>query len=95
MFGLSKRELESKFTRSELVLLAWRSQEQSAMLDASLKKNKGGSRTPSGSYEEGVPEGLPPHFYNERGEVDLRKVTGKEAYRYFSSLGIKLPIMTR
>lgn len=94
MFGLGKRELEEKFTKSELVLLAWRSQEVSASLEKGAPTG-----APAGTYRKmtdaQVPEGLPDHFYNEQGEVDLRKVTGAEAYRYFSSVGIKLPIFGR
>lgn len=95
MFGMSKRELEAKFTKSELVLLAWRSQEVSA----SMEKSTGGASTGQGrrkSYSDAVvPEGLPDKFYNKEGEVDLRQVTGKEAYKYMSAIGIRLPIMGR
>lgn len=93
MFGLSKREIEKKFTRSELILLAWRSQEISAQFakDTEMPPPSGKKRKHYDNAQ--VPEGLPDHFYNEEGEVDLRQVTGKEAYQYLSRMGLKLPIM--
>jgi hypothetical protein len=95
MFGLSKREIDRRFTRSEMVLLAWRSQEVSASLEKSTEdmgvetQRKGRRRF----VDAKVPEGLPDKFFNEQGEVDLRQVSGEEAYKYMSSIGIKLPIM--
>lgn len=93
MFGLSKRELEKKFTRSELVLLAWRSQEISASLDSPSSQPPESKTKRKFYFDSQVPEGLPDKFFNEDGEVDLRKVTGEEAYKYMSSIGVKLPIM--
>lgn len=46
-------------------------------------------------YSGQVPSNLPDKFYNEYGEIDLRQVTGAEAMKYFSLLGIKLPIIHR
>ena len=40
---------------------------------------------------EGVPEGVPEHFFNEDGEIDLRQVSGKEALKYFAAMGIAIP----
>jgi len=40
-----------------------------------------------------VPAGLPDHFFNDEGEVDLSKVTGAEAYKYFMMQGVKLPMI--
>lgn len=95
MFGLSKRELEKKFCRSELVLLAWRSQEIAAQLEESAGTAPAASGKKRQYTDANVPEGLPDRFYNKDGEVDLRQVTGEEAYRYFSSMGIRLPVMGR
>jgi hypothetical protein len=95
MFGLSKRELEKKFVRSELVMLAWRSQEISASFESIRPQVETGDKTKKKRYLDAqVPEGLPDKFYNDDGEIDLRKVTGEEAYKYMSSIGVKLPIMT-
>jgi hypothetical protein len=90
MFGLSKRELEEKFRRSEIAILAWRSQELSYKLSHSTGSTSGKKRKTG--YDTQV-EGLPDKFFNEEGEVDLRQVTGEEAYKYLSSIGMRLPIM--
>jgi hypothetical protein len=97
MFALSKRELEAKFTKSEMVLLAWRSQETSYLMDQSIKEGSSEETTVSKKKRsvEGAPADLPDHFFNEDGEVDLRRVTGQEAYKYMQSIGIQLPIMKR
>jgi hypothetical protein len=100
MFRMGKRELEEKFTKSELVILGWRSQETSAQLEKQTKEvtddfeasKKRQPRQHPGNAE--MPANLPEHFFNENGEVDLRKVSGEEAYRYFSSIGVHLPIIT-
>jgi hypothetical protein len=91
MFGMGKRKLEERFTRSEMVLLAWRSQELSAEMS---KQSQGTDTGKVKQTDASIPVGLPDHFYNEKGEVDMRNVTGEEAYRYMSSQGIRLPIMT-
>jgi hypothetical protein len=103
MFGLSKRELETKFTRSEMIILAWRSQEMAHLLDNSTKETTGDLKGISTrQHMPGTPQGLPDHFFRKdydpiagigSGELDLRLVTGEEAYKYFSAIGIKLPIM--
>jgi hypothetical protein len=95
MFGMSKRELDAKFTKSELFILAWRSQEQSWKLEESMHKNGNQSPAKGHHHVEGTPAGLPDKFFNKEGEVDLRQVTGREAYKYFSAMGLKFPIMTR
>lgn len=93
MFGLSKREIEKKFVRSELALLAWRSQEISASLDkARTDAKEAPPKTQRRTLGAQVPDGLPDHFFNEEGELDLRKVRGEEAYRYMAAIGIKLPV---
>ncbi len=93
MFGLSKRELEQKFTRSEMALLAWRSQEMSYQ----MKQNSPPPRSGRNSDPE-MPTDLPEHYYTtdeKTGEkqIDLRNVTGDEAYKFCSMQGMKLPII--
>lgn len=41
--------------------------------------------------KEGIPEGVPDKFFDESGQIDLRNVTGDEALKYFSSMGINIP----
>lgn len=55
----------------------------------SAKKKKGSKRRKDTDAQ--VPRGLPDRFYNEEGEVDLRQVTGDDAWNYFAAQGIKLP----
>lgn len=86
-----------------MVLLAWRSQEMSFQLEQQTRTS--GEGLPSTGKRhgiQGVPEGLPEHFFRKTydpetglkpGELDLRQVTGDEAYKYFSACGIVLPIM--
>jgi hypothetical protein len=91
MFGLSKREMEKKFRRSELVTLAWRSQEVSVSFET-----KEGKPQKKRKYSNAqVPQNLPDHFYNEDGEIDLRQVTGPEAYKFMMMQGVKLPVIGR
>lgn len=100
------REIEAQFTRSEMHMLAWRSQEQYWQMKDKFKeteKTSGQLDIPmphKGSknrkeYDGKVPTNLPDHFYNEQGEIDLRQVTGDEAYRFFQMQGIRLPIYRR
>lgn len=91
MFAMSKRELEAKFTKSEIVFLAWRSQEVSFKLDQGMETSKSSAKNIK--YSGQVPSDLPDEFFNEKGEIDLRGVTGEQAYNFFSNQGIHLPIM--
>jgi len=98
LFGMGKREIEKKFTRSEILLMSWRSQEMSYLMkkqtDGIMSSAQQKAQRHRGKPLSGeIPEGLPDHFFNEEGEIDLRQVTGEEAYKYMSSIGIKLPVM--
>lgn len=172
MFKLPLREVEAQFTKSEIAMFSWRSQEQYwnfkrrmnkheqpvddpyldeietdepedifdpaegedgfysnvgsqaegfdvdkiyANIDKQYAKKKGYSlnkvdRALDGKlpkqkekvvgrrkqYSGNVPAGLPAKFYDPKtGEIDLRKVTGDDARKYFSALGIPLPVMNR
>jgi hypothetical protein len=100
MFGMSKREIEAKFTKSEMVLLAWRSQEMSYKMSQETKKASQDSELASipgkskvKKRKDGVPDWVPDHLINEEGDVDLRLATGKEAHKFFSMQGIVLPVI--
>lgn len=98
---MSKREMEQKFTKSEIVLIGWRSMETAFQMQQKTKAID----TPAGStvdIEEllkgaakrpDMPGNLPKHFYNEEGELDLSKVSGGEAYRYLTGMGIPFGVM--
>ena len=86
------REIEDKFTTSEIVITSWRSQEMSASFD---KKNKRLTKTEAPSETRKAYEGLPPKFFNEEGDLDLRKVSSAEGYKFLRALGFVIPIMSR
>jgi len=93
-------EIHERFTRSELFLMAWRSQEQNFNLNKRIKKYENRSHEgyvsnehPHYGANDIIPEGLPSHFFNEEGEVDLSRVTGMEARKYMQAIGIPMPVM--
>lgn len=93
------REIEERFTKSELVLMAWRSQEQHYHFKKKVKKydtDDGVSVSKSGKkrkdYHDGIgPEGMPDEFFNSEGDFDLSKVSGEKARRYFESV-LRIPL---
>lgn len=93
MFHMSKRELEEKFTVSELFFVAWRSSEIAFGMEKKFKATGLGDTKVKNFGGINVPQNLPEHFFNEQGELDLRRVTGREAYRYFQAIGIPLAVM--
>lgn len=142
-FHLPLRELAIRFTRSELAIVAWRSQEQywqfkrkTANLDSGreyeeelqqeeepvddeisysgkpvdvdaiyqaiegkTKKKKEKvlklGRKKKKVYSGKVPQNLPDRFYNAEGDIDLRQVSGDDAFRYFAKIGMPLPVINR
>jgi len=108
---MSMDEIEEKFTKSELIIMSWTSQEQAAGLEEETKRKRSSIKSKtqlqelteelSGKEIENTSpvrtqEGLPDNYYNEEGEVDLRKVSGKEAVRLLSAMGMHfMPMMKR
>jgi hypothetical protein len=104
-FHLPLREIEDKFTRSELVIMAWRSQEQHFNLQKDMPSKKKGSRKQVYGPDDIGPEGMPDEFFAKtdiydvkgkliakEGELYLSQVKGEEARRYFEQrLGIPMP----
>jgi hypothetical protein len=96
-FQMPLREIRDKFTWSEIVLMGWRSAEQSHQLKSKTPENLRRSNVRSGKprkqYAHGeIPDNLPDRFFNEEGEVDLSKVTGRDAVRYLQAIGINVPV---
>lgn len=87
MFGCPMREIEKRFTRSTLALLAWRSMEQAAAMERRMDSGSSGKGRASSD--------IPKHLLNEDGELDLRKATHREVMRLFGSRGIHIPILGR
>jgi len=108
-FKMSMDEIEEKFTKSELMIMSWTSQEQAAHLEEETKRKKTSikNKTQLQDLEEELSgkeittverqsSDLPDRYYNEEGEVDLRKVSGKEAVRLLSAMGMHfMPMMKR
>jgi hypothetical protein len=94
-FKMSLSEIEDKFTKSEMAMMSYSSREQVLNLEKNSKTTKKKRNKFTEEVEEEQEQDLSPNFYNEEGEIDLRKVTGKEAYRFLSSQGIKIPIVQR
>ena len=46
-------------------------------------------------YGGAIPANLPDRFFDENGDLNLSRVTGEEAYKFFAAQGIKLPVMPR
>jgi hypothetical protein len=95
------RDVLKRYTKSEMAIMAWRSQEQSA----SLKKPK--TQVPLVNRPElkvqqtygadpdvtALEERLGP-VANRLGEdLDLRKLTGQEAIRFLGAQGMRIPFM--
>lgn len=89
------REIKRKFTKSEIFMLGWRSQEQVVHMKRSMKKPPGNSSR--NLLNEDTPSELvvPNHLRNADGELDLRKATAQEAYQIFAAQGIRLPIVDK
>lgn len=65
-------------------------------LDGKAQKHKEKVVGRRKQYGGAVPSGLPAKFYDPKtGEIDLRKVTGDEARKYFALLGMPLPVIQR
>lgn len=86
-------EIEERFTKSELGIVSWRSQETYHQMSVKMKKNAP-PMVPGVQTQKGIiPEGLPKKFFNAEGEVDLRQVTGVEAWNFMRAQGITLPMI--
>lgn len=95
------REIYSKYTRSELHVLAWESKQKANNTHKMLSRNKSEDGSIGSSVTETanayiLPSGvnnnvpIPKKLVNERGELDLRKGTGDDAFNYLTKLGIPL-----
>ena len=103
MFHEPMHVVEEKFTKSDLAVIAWRSQETYFQTKQKIGTNKypGTAAFTSGRVQRvevpgaSIPEGLPDRFFNQEGELDLRQVTAKDAWNFFKAQGILLPVVER
>jgi len=103
-------EIRQRFTKSDMAVMAWRATEMAAnMRDRTLPSARLPEKLDGGSYNfmenvdhdemlKRIEERLGPIVWkmtDERGEIDLRKLTGDEALTYMQTLGIPVVKMGR
>lgn len=88
-------------------MLAWSSQEQYVKLKKSMpdeeKQKKRLAKMQQEQPEERVfikrhDDGVPAsydRFRNEEGEIDMRKMTGKQALAFLRAQGIRIPVIPK
>lgn len=82
MFNLPLREIEAKYCKSEIFIVAWRSQETVYQMNKKFKDIDKHQKDVSEEVEVEVD-----------GDLDLRKMKSKDVFNYFSSIGLNFPIM--
>jgi hypothetical protein len=103
---LSSREIRNRFTKSDIAIMGWRSREVSAnMRSKTLRTAPSPSKIDGTGYPlmedvehdavlKGIEDRLGDVVYkmtDEKGEIDLRRLTGEEAVQYMNAIGI--PVM--
>lgn len=103
---MPSREIQRRFTKSDIAIMSWRSAELSAnMRDRTLRTVPLPSKLDGTGYPlmENVEHdtrlreietrlgGIVYKMVDENGEIDLRKLTGDEAVQYMTAIGI--PVM--
>jgi hypothetical protein len=115
-FKLPMREIRLKYTKSELVLMAWDSRQKAynmhklssnrpkikdvassnkiEYVGSTSGKNPNNISETVDAYEmpSTLNKGIPilKKWFNEEGELDLRKATGPQAVRYLNALGLNI-----
>lgn len=88
---LPVRELRQRYTKSEMAIMAWRSSEMSHNMSQMTAKNGGGPEEDKQlSALERRLGGIAEKIENEKGELDLHKLTGPEAMQFMASMGIPI-----
>lgn len=93
------QDIERKFRKSEMALLAWRSQEQAVEMERSMKQPHAAQSDfkygpPSKPMVPGeTPMAIPDSCYNEDGEPDIRKMTGNQAVAFMRAAGFNFPVV--
>ena len=94
------QDIERKFRKSEMTLIAWRSQEQAAEMEKQFQRPAASSpytlpvAPPRSLARAGdTPMPIPEECYNEEGEPDIRKMTGNQALSYMRAAGFNLPVI--
>lgn len=79
-FKMPRREIEEKFTKSEIFFISWRSQEMSVELTKGMKKAAAPQAGPAPVGDDELPE----ECYTD-GEPDMRKMTQAQVKKYWRS----------
>ena len=103
---MPSREIRKRFTKSDIAIMSWRSAEMNAnMRDNTLRTAPLPSKIDGTGYPlmedvehdtvlKGIEDRLGDVVYkmtDEKGEIDLRRLTGEEAVQYMNAIGI--PVM--
>jgi hypothetical protein len=96
MFKIPLREIHAKFTKSEMVVMAWRAEEQYVEMHNKLSVSDKASSKPLTlqvelTDENGKTASITQEL-DETGELDLSKMTGKDALNYMMRTGL-MPVM--
>ena len=94
-YKMPLREIRRRYTRSEMFIAGWRSQEMAANMHRSFHRNAVAPMPEQqNAAEDALEQRLGPTLLekgiDESGEVDLRNLTGDEALRFMGSFGIKV-----
>jgi hypothetical protein len=80
------RELEEIYTRSEMAIMSWASQEQAYNMEEMSKTNR--DKQPSEMPRVPVKQG-------DNEEMDFRKKTGNEVWQIMKNQGINFPMIRK
>jgi hypothetical protein len=99
--NMPSREIRRRFTRSDMAIMGWRSAEMSAnmrdktvQLPSSMDGEVQHSKFESVDHDTVLKNiedrlgGIVYKMVDERGEIDLRKLTGEEACTYLNVIGV-------
>jgi hypothetical protein len=87
-------EIEERFTKSDLAIVGWRSQETSYQMDKKMKQGSANAGPSDRHFNDpSLPTNLPEKFFNKDGELDLRQVTGAEALKFLHLQGVNVPFI--
>lgn len=104
---MTYQEVQRRFRKSELTLLAWRSQEQAQQIEWRMKRGmpqqpqmqlptmeeieSGFKQQKESRLQTMFAAQLPQELVNEDGEPDIRKMNSMQALSYMRACGFNIP----
>lgn len=101
---MPSREIRSRFTKSDIAIMGWRAAETAAnMRNKTLRRMPQRTTTTDDGIHFGMEsvehdeflhgvearlQGIVHKIVDDKGNIDLRRLTGDEAMQYMSALGI-------